>query len=403
MGDAAVFWPAAAYNMDVEAFTHRFMGDVRLAQRPDGQFPDCIPPFILPISRSAPGWADAGVILPHTVWRQYGDTGVVADNWDAMERYLAFILEKNPGHLWKSSKGSDYGDWLAVDAKYPGEATTPKDLIGTAFWAADAAMMRDMAHAIGKTGAADRYAALFETIRSAFQAAYVAADGQIGNGSQTSYVLAIRFGLLSPEQAKEAGRRLAANVAARGGKLSTGFLGTPHILDALADTGQEATAIGLLLQRDYPSWGYMVAKGATTMWERWNSDTGDLSMNSYNHYAFGAIGAFLFRRVAGLEALEPGFRKVRIAPIFDRRLGHAGADYDAVTGRFTVDWRFVGEQVDLMLTLPPGSEGEVVLPASVGAVRLGGKTLSPGQRPVQDGPVCRFHLDAGAWRIRFAV
>jgi alpha-L-rhamnosidase len=152
-------------------------------------------------------------------------------------------------------------------------------------------------------------------------------------------VLPIRFGLLSPAARAEAGRRLAADIARRGDKLSTGFLGTPHILDALADSGQQATAVTLLLQRGYPSWGYMVEKGATTMWERWNSDTGDVSMNSYNHYAFGAIGAFLFRRIAGIDAAEPGFRRVRIAPIFDRRLGHAGADYNSVAGRIRTDWR----------------------------------------------------------------
>jgi len=393
LGDAAVFWPAAAYNMDVEAFTHRFMGDVRRAQRPDGQFPDCIPPFMLPSSRSAPGWSDAGVILPYTVWRQYGDTGVIAENWEAMERYLAFILAKNPDHLWKSSKGNDYGDWLAVDAKYPGEATTPKDLIGTAFWAADAAMMRDMAKAIGKAEAAERYGALFEALRAAFAGAYVQADGKIGNGSQTSYILAIRFGLLSPEQANEAGRRLAADIAARGGKLSTGFLGTPHILDALADTGQEATAVGLLLQRDYPSWGYMVTKGATTMWERWNSDTGDLSMNSYNHYAFGAIGDFLFRRIAGLAAVEPGFAKVVIAPIFDRRLGSAGADYDSVSGRLTSNWRYEGDTVRLDLSIPPGVQAEVVIPTAAKAVRLDG-------RPA---PSARFRVERGQHRVVFTA
>ena len=132
MGDAEVFWPAAAFNMDVQAYTARVMGDVRHDQAASGGFPDVIPPFAPGLSLSSPGWADAGVILPHTCWRQYGDTGVIGDNWDAMQRYMAWILKSNPDLIWAKSRGADYGDWLAVDAKQPGDATTPKDLVGTA-------------------------------------------------------------------------------------------------------------------------------------------------------------------------------------------------------------------------------------------------------------------------------
>ncbi len=385
MGDAEVFWPAAAYNMDIQAYTSRIMGDVRRSQGNSGGFPDVIPPFG-GFTTSSPGWADAGVILPYTSWRQYDDTGVIAENWDAMERYLGWLLRNNPNHLWQKSRGADYGDWLAVDAKNAGDPTTPKELIGTAYWAADAMMMAEMATAIGRTADANRYRTLFDRSRTAFLAQYVKPDGTIGNGSQTSYILPIRFGLLSPAAKAEAGRRLAADIVRRGNKLSTGFLGTPHILDALAESGQQDVAISLLLQRGYPSWGYMVEKGATTMWERWNSDTGDVGMNSYNHYAFGAIGSFLFRRVAGIDAVEPGFRRVRIAPIFDRRLRHSGADYQSSAGLIRTDWAYDGGRVRLDVMLPPNVTGDIVLPPSAATATLNGqRTNSRAARKTAGG------------------
>jgi alpha-L-rhamnosidase len=364
MGDAAVFWPAAAWNMDLSAYTARVMEDVRASQSAKGGFPDCIPPYVPSMRLSSPGWADAGVILPHTSWMQNGDTGVIRANWQAMEAYIGWISANNPDHLWQKGRGADYGDWLAVDAptSNPGAPTTPKALVATACWANDARMMAAMADAIGNTEAASRYLALFDAIRTAFNAAYVSADGAIGNGSQTGMVLAIRFGLLSPQATAITGKALAADIARRGNHLSTGFLGTPHILDALAMAGQEAVAITLLTQRTFPSWGYMVENGATSMWERWNSDQGDVGMNSRNHYAFGAIGDFLYRRIAGIAPATPGFGKVRIAPIMSSLLGHAGATYASVRGVIRTDWTVKDGRFRLDVELPAGIEGEAMLP-----------------------------------------
>ena len=371
MGDAEVFWPAAAYNMDIAAFTGRVMEDMRRGQKSNGGFPDVIPPFVPGLDLTSPGWADAGIVLPYTAWQQYGDTGVIRANWTAMDKYMAWIIAGNPDLLWTKNRGADYGDWLSVDANpaNPGEATTPKDLIGTAFWAENARMMAAMADAVGDAGSAARYAALRQSLKAAFAKAYVKADGEVGNGSQTGYVLAIRFGLLEPAQVGEAGRRLAADVTRRGDHLSTGFLGTPHILDALANAGQANAAVTLLLQRSYPSWGYMVEKGATTMWERWNSDAGDTGMNSRNHYAFGAIGAFLFRRIAGIEAAEPGFAKVRLAPLIDPRLGSGGATYRSAKGTIRTDWTAANGRYRLDVELPPGVSGTVEV-APPGAKQL---------------------------------
>lgn len=378
-GDAQVFWEASAFNMDVQAYTARFMDDICRGQKDNGAFPDCVPPFFTSGGTSSPGWADAGIILPYTAWRQYGDTDILARNWAAMVRYLAWIKGNNPDHLWAKSRGADYGDWLAIDAKNPGDPTTPKDLIGTAFWANNAAMMAQMADALGKTSEAEAYRQLFATIRGAFNTAYVNADGSIGNSSQTSYILPIRFGLLDDAARLEAGRRLAADIERRGNKLSTGFLGTPYILDALADAGQPALAVTLLMQRDYPSWGYMVTKGATSMWERWNSDQGDTGMNSRNHYAFGAIGAFLFRRIAGIAPATPGFRSIRVAPLIDARLGQGGATYQSASGRIVTDWTARGDGYVLDVELPAIVTAQIVLPDGKTLSQTGGKQRYTGR------------------------
>jgi alpha-L-rhamnosidase len=399
MGDAQVFWDAASYTMDVDAFTRRFMGDVRVAQRRTGGFPD-----VTPYEQrwdGSPGWADAGVILPWTLYRKYADTGVIDENWDAMERWLAWLAANNPDHIWRNKRGVDYGDWLAVDAVKPGDPTSPKDLIATAFWAYDAALMAEMATATGRHEEAATYAALRQTIGKAFVDEFVRADGGIGNDSQTSHVLALRFGLV-PEALRAASvERLAADIAKRGGKLSTGFLGTPYILDALADNGREDVAVGLLLQREFPSWGYMVAKGATSMWERWNGDTGDVSMNSFNHYAYGAVTGFLYRRLAGIAPAAPGFDVVEIRPIDNERLGHGGGRYLSAKGPISTAWRRNAEgRFSLDLTLPPNTTGRVVLPAA------DGQALFEGGRPfdgVLEHANGRIAADIGSGTYRFEV
>lgn len=364
MGDAQVFWPAAAWNMDVAAYTGRVMEDMRHGQSAKGGFPDCIPPFVPTMNLSSPGWGDAGIALPWTAWMRSGDSGLIQANWAAMQAWLAHILDANPNWLWQKNRGADYGDWLSVDAPTanPGAPTTPKDLVATAYWARNARMMAQMASAIGDQAAVARYHAQFEAIVAAFRTAWLGAEGHVGNGSQTGQTLAIAFDLLPAAMIGPAGRILAADIARRGNHLSTGFLGTPHILDALVLAGQPDVAITLLTQRTAPSWGYMVERGATSIWERWDSDKGDTGMNSRNHYGLGAIGDFLFRRVAGIEPLDPGFSRVRIAPIIDPRLGHAGATYHSVSGLIRTDWTVQGQRWQLDVEVPAGVSAEVVLP-----------------------------------------
>ncbi|NYD90722.1 family 78 glycoside hydrolase catalytic domain [Sphingomonas melonis] len=363
-GDAQVFWDTAAFNMAVGGFTRSFTRTLRDDQAPNGAYPMWSPaPRGLgwDTDTPTPGWADAGVMLPYVAYLHGGDRAVVDDNWAAMAAYCDGILARNPDGLWRNGRGADLGDWLALDAKWPGDETTPKPLIASAMLARSLDQMAAMAAWTGRADAA-AWQARAERTRAAFAAAFVTADGRVGNGSHTGYILALRLRLVPPGLHARVGQRLAAEIARRGGLLTTGFLGTPLALDALVDAGQATLAFDLLLRTAFPSWGYMVEHGATTIWERWNGDTGDVSMNSFNHYALGAVCAFLYRRLGGVEPVAPGFRHVRVAPLFDPRIASAGVTLDSASGRIVTSWRRERGEVTLDLTVPANTLAEVVLP-----------------------------------------
>ncbi len=382
MGDIQVFLDAAAFNMDVDSFIRRFLGEIRAGQTPDGAFPIVTPqPLSFPELVTA-GWSDAGVILPWTLYRRYGETGVIQQNWSPMQRWVDYVAQANPDFIWRHRRGLDLGDWLSVVstdpqvAPNPAQATTPKTLVATAYWARCAAMMAEMAGAIGHPEQAQRYGRMHQSIRAAFQQAFVRADGTVGNGSQTSYALALRFGLVPPALRLRAGAHLAANVASRGNLLSTGFLGTPCLLDALADSGQAHLAVTLLLQTRYPSWGYMIEHGATTMWERWNGNAVDQSMNSFNHYALGAVVGFMYRRLGGIDAAAPGFRRIQVDPLFDPRIPRVRAHYDSCLGRIDTELEGGAQGLTrLRLRVPANSSAQVSLPGRAHEWRADGQPL----------------------------
>lgn len=365
-GDAQIFWDAAAFNMDVGAFTREWLQEFRAAQGENGNFPLWAPmpeaaAFGPP--QSTPGWADAGVMLPYVSYLRYGDRTVVDENWTAMQSYVQSVLRANPAGLWEKERGADFGDWLSVDAKSPADETTPKTLVATAMLARSIEQLAALASWTGRETEATALRDQHERVRNAFASAFVRPNGAVGNSSQTSFILALALDLVPEALRSVAAAALVADIRKRGTALSTGFLGTPLALDALAEAGHEDVAIDLLLRSDYPSWGHMISKGATTMWERWNGDSGDVAMNSYNHYAFGAVCGFLYRRVAGIAPLSPGFAKTRIAPIFDRRIGRVSGRYDSVRGRISVDLQPTKGGFTLDVSLPSGVTAEILLPA----------------------------------------
>jgi len=376
MGDAGVFWRTGSYNFDIAAFSQKFVQDIVDAQTPQGAFTNVSPdtlPFRGSGSEGAPGWGDAGVIVPWTTWVQYGNQEVIEKTWDSMQRWMEFIRSRNPDFLRKKGVGPNFGDWLAPDQH------TDKDLLATAYWALIANMMSEMAHATGKEADAKRYTELVGNIRNAFQKAYIKENGEVGTGTQTSYVVALYTKMAPQSLEPMLVDKLVMDIESRNWHLSTGFLGTPFLLFTLADHGRTDVAYRLLLNDTYPSWGYMLSKGATTWWERWNGDSGDPSMNSYNHYAFGSVIAWVYRYTAGIDTAlsSPGFKKIVIRPHLDLRVTFARGEYDSIYGKIVTDWRGTAEgPFSLRITIPANTTADVFLPAAArGQVTESGKKL----------------------------
>jgi alpha-L-rhamnosidase len=407
MGDAGVFWRTGSYNFDIAAFSQKFIQDIVDAQSRQGAFrnvsPNTLPSSVdepeevLPESDmvGAPGWGDAGVIVPWTTWLQYGDKAVIEENWNPMQRWMEFIQSRNPDFLRTRGVGPNFADWLAPDEN------TNKDLLATAYWALIANMMSQMAHAVGKEADAKRYDELVQNIRGAFQKAYIKEDGTVGTGTQTSYVVALYTRMAPAALEPLLVNNLVKDIEARNWHLSTGFLGTPFLLFTLADHGRSDVAYRLLLNDTYPSWGYMLSKGATTWWERWNGDTGDPSMNSYNHYAFGSVIAWVYRYAAGIDTTpdSPGFKEIVIHPHLDARMASARAEYESVYGKIISDWNGTpAGPFSLRVTIPPNTTAKVLLPAFVGA------HVTEDGNPVDAQPVDgSYALTVGSGSYSFEV
>ncbi|AVT31775.1 alfa-L-rhamnosidase [Plantactinospora sp. BC1] len=402
-GDINVFAETATFNMESLTFLTKWLADLRDAQSGNGAYPDVAPRACC--GDGATGWADAGITVPHALWQRYGDTRVIEEHYDSMVRYAAWLESTSSGH--RRTNAGPYLDWLNLDDP------TPAGVIGTAYYAYSIRLLGEMAGAIGRTADAERYAALSARIAEAFTTAYVAADGTVQGDSQTGYVLAIGMDLLPDALRGRAADRLVANLERHDWHLATGFLGTPDLLPALADTGHLDVAYRLLLNDTYPSWGYEIGKGATTIWERWNSimpdgSFGDVSMNSFNHYAYGAVGDWMYRTVAGIQPdpAHPGYAHLTIAPRPGGDIRSAKASYRSIRGTVGTDWRLDDRgQLRLAVTVPGNTTATVRIPAaSRHAVTEGGRPAerAEGVRFVRlDGGDAVFEVGSG--RYAFAV
>jgi alpha-L-rhamnosidase len=392
LADTQVFAATALLNMDCTAFLAKWLQDVRDAQADDGAFPDVapLPPDYEVLSLGAPAWGDAGVIVPWLVWRASGDRTVLERSYPSMERWMAHIAARNPDGLRREGLYNSYGDWLNVGAE------TDRALLATAYWALDALLMARAAEALGlDEREVERWRALHARVAAAFRREWVQAGGPDGAArdhaaatrnenadedcvgrlrddvaTQTACLLALHAELLDGEPQRTAvADQLAADVRARGGRLSTGFVGTGLLCPLLSEHGHAQLAYDLALADTFPSWGRSVRAGATTMWERWDgwSEEGGFqspNMNSFNHYAFGAIGEWLHRYVAGLDQ-EPGsagYAHVRVRPFVDSRLRWARAEHDSVRGPVRVGWGRGGDELRLDVEIPPNARATVHLP-----------------------------------------
>ena len=357
-GDTQFFIPTAAYNFDVASFIERWLVTITDDQGPDGTFPD-VAPATTHNPKAITAWGDAAIVCTHELWRAYGDTRVVQRRFDALARYIGW-LEVSAQKDVLAVGG--YEDWLNQ-----GGGADPL-VIDTAYGAYLCGLMADMARAIGRAPEAQRFAALRQKFADGFRDHFLLADGRIWNSSQTGFALAFDLNLLPGALREKAAAQFVADVAAHNGHLATGFIGTPRLLPALDAAGRDDVAYEVLLQDTYPSWLFQVKNGATTMWERWDGWTPDkgfetIDMNSFNHYAFGAVAQFLYRQVLGIDTDGPGYRRIRISPRADGRLTEAHGSYEAVTGRIAVAWRIADGNFILEATLPPNTTGTVQMPS----------------------------------------
>ena len=388
--DTQVFTETGSFFANTDAFFHKWMRDMRDSQSATGGFPGVAPTAQYGGDMMRLGWADAGVIVPWTVWKQFGDKSVIEQNWEAMERFMQHVDETKYDHRALAAENGNYqwADWLSYEPleSHGGSAFTTDrqgrraplpdavvywNYLGASYWAIDAGMMRDMAAATGRD--ASKYEAMAQTARAYLKKNFLRSDGSfktpLFNTMQTPALFALRNGLVDGKAKDAMIVRLRANFAEHGGCLQTGFLGTSILMQTLTDNGMTDIAWDLLFQRKNPSWLYSVDNGATTIWERWNSYTlesgmGPKGMNSFNHYAYGCVCQWIWETAAGIAAdpAAPGFKHIIMRPVPDKRLGHLKAEYLSAAGTIRSAWKYNGDKCTWEFTVPEGATATVTLP-----------------------------------------
>jgi len=392
-GDAQAFSRTAAFNFDVSSFFTKWMKDVSLDQKADGAVPDVIPDVLNPQNATtampSAGWGDAAVIVPWTMYTVYGDKKLLETQYPGMKKWVEYIRKKAGNScMWKG--GSKYGDWLffhpsVKDDHKTADGHTEHDFIATAFYAYSTSLLAQAAKALGNIEDEKTYSDLFRKIRDVFIHEYVTPAGRVGTCSQTAYILALKFDLLPADLYPAAARFLADDIRSRRNHLSSGFIGTVYICHELTRAGYTDVAYDLLLQESYPSWLYPVKMGATTIWERWDGQKPDSTfqnpgMNSFNHYAYGAIGDWMYRVAAGIETLMPGYRHLVLQPHPAKNLEYARASLETQYGTVLSGWERKDGKIIIKVKIPANSDALIALPAD------GPDMISVNGKPLKDNP-----------------
>lgn len=395
-GDAQVFIRTAAFHMDVRGFFHKWLKDMRDAQYPDGSVPGIVPDTssLVLSGDGGSGWADAALICPWTIYRCYGDLGILADHYGCMAGYMDYLAKNKVLGFIRSHPDLDewggFGDWLALDGSGRTEGGTAKDLIGTAFYANNADIMARTSELLGKTSEAADYRRLHADIKAAFQNRFVTSAGLIAGGTQTAHVLALHFDLVPEAVRATTARELVRKIVSNGLRLGTGFLGTPYLLHVLEATGNLETAYQLLEQESFPSWLFPVKNGATTIWERWDGWTPEKgfqtkAMNSFNHYAYGAVGDWMVSTAAGLELdpIVPGYKKILFKPRPGGSLTRADASLLTPQGKAAIAWKLAEGALLIDFTVPEGSSARLSPPSGWKADTTIPADFGPGTHQVK--------------------
>ncbi|WP_035154864.1 alpha-L-rhamnosidase [Cohnella thermotolerans] len=422
-GDAQVFVRTAAFNYHVGPFFTKWLRDLKADQRPTGSVPYVVPNALGDYTSEQWGdetytssaWGDAATVCPWTIYLTYGDKRLLAEQYGSMKAWVEFIRSQGDDeHLWNT--GFHFGDWLALDA-FEGSyfGATPVHLVATAYYALSTRLLRDAAAVLGQDDDVRVYGELLEGIKAKFRETYVTPEGRMAARTQTAHVLPLVFGLVEGESRERIAADLNELVVRNDYHLSTGFVGTPYLCQALSDNGYHDTAVRLLLQDTYPSWLYSIAKGATTIWEHWDGIKPDGSfwsddMNSYNHYAYGAIGDWMYRYVAGLDLdeTEAAYKRIRIAPrISSGLLAYARASLSSPYGKIESGWSAVGNEVAVEATIPANASAEVILyGADADSVKESGCGLTDAEgirsvSPTEEG--LRVTVGSGTYRFSYRM
>ena len=374
-GDAQVFAPTACFNVDAATFYTKWLRDLEADQDADGSIPHVIPNILG--HGGATGWADAGIMIPWAMYLDYGDVSVLKNQYESMKKWIGYMKQRAGEDLiWEGDP--HFGDWLSFASNrsdYMG-AYTSKDLIATAYYAYSSSIVARVANILGHEQDAAYYTGLSEKVRLAFNDEFVTPNGLLVAHTQTAYTLALAFDLLDKETAEKSAVYLARDVEGFG-HITTGFLGTPLISLTLTETGRNDLAYELLNRKEYPSWLYPVTMGATTIWERWDGQKPDSTfqnpgMNSFNHYAYGAIGKWMYQVVAGIGIDEniPGYKHIIINPRPGGGLTSAKATHESMYGTIASGWVVDGEHLTMEVKIPVNTSATIHIPAGAREIKI---------------------------------
>ncbi len=384
-GDAQVFSRTATFNMNVNNFFAKWLKDVAADQRPSGSVPFVIPNVLGDNAGGSTGWADVCTIIPWNMYLAYGDKNILAAQYPSMKAWVDYMKNASKDDLWNT--GFHFGDWLFYhpdDDNDGRAAVTNKYLIAQCFYANSTQLLINAATVLGKTDDAAAYTQLLQKVKEAFMKEYVTPNGGLVSGTQTAYVLALNFDMLPENLRAQAAARLADNVKSYGNHLTTGFLGTPYLCHVLTRFGYSDVAYQLLLQDTYPSWLYPVKMGATTIWERWDGIKPDStfetpSMNSFNHYSYGAIGDWMYRAVVGIDTYNDGvgYKHIKVMPHLGKGLTSASASLQTYYGILSNGWKTTDGMITMDVEIPANTTADIYIPAaSADAVTEGSNMLS---------------------------
>jgi len=408
-GDAQVFAPTAAFNFDVAAFYTKWMKDVAADQLENGSVPHVIP-NVLGKSAGATGWADAVAIIPWTVYKTYDDKRILDESYPAITKWVGYMTNRaGDDYLWTDDP--HFGDWLAfatTRSDYPG-ATTEKDLLATAYFYYTTNLTSQMAEILGKENDAKKYKQLAANIKDAYVNEFVTASGRLVSHTQTAYVLSIAFGILPDELIEDAGTYLAKDVQ-KFKHLTTGFLGTPLLCPTLSEINRDDLAYMLLNRKEYPSWLYPVTQGATTIWERWDGQKPDgtfqnVGMNSFNHYAYGAIGEWLYSHVTGIRIDEnnPGYKKFKLSPHPGGDMNYASAEFLSMYGKIKSEWRTEEDKFNYVVEIPANTTAMVTLPnANLSEIKINGAEINDRLKTKAKVSDDKVILEMGSGKYQFS-